>query len=375
MKKIIFIIITLLSILVSNNDCYQKKISLNENIKSENYYISRVPYIDHDDFFYENDNKEIVNTVIKDEIKMNLIKENNNIKNTDDIKYEPVDNKVEILDSDDKEIGAVEEIISDVNYMPDTKNEIDENLNVKEDIVNEQEESRNKNVINSTNKMNTDLKNNLDAIKKDEIIIKDKVKVIDVSYHQGVINWDLFKESNEYYGVILRIGYYNKLDKKFLYNLEELRRLDIPYGIYLFSYALDSKEALIESNFVNKMCYKYNLKPKLGIYYDLESFITRTKNSNMITKKGYDNIVTSFVNNLNSDIKNKYNIGVYSSRWYAMNRFGHDAKKYVKWVAEYNSKCKYDDFYYMWQYTSKGKVPGIKGNVDISYLYYNFIGK
>ena len=52
-----------------------------------------------------------------------------------------------------------------------------------------------------------------------------------------------------------------------------------------------------------------------------------------------------------------------------MNRLGTISKAYVDWVAEYNSTCKYDGKYSMWQYTSKGSVPGISGNVDISYLY------
>ena len=51
-----------------------------------------------------------------------------------------------------------------------------------------------------------------------------------------------------------------------------------------------------------------------------------------------------------------------------MNRLGKISKSYVDWVAEYNKDCKYDSSYSMWQYTSKGRIPGINGNVDISYL-------
>lgn len=63
------------------------------------------------------------------------------------------------------------------------------------------------------------------------------IKVIDVSYYQKDINWDLFASDSDCYGVILRLGYYETLDKKFERNISELKRLNIPYGIYLFSYA------------------------------------------------------------------------------------------------------------------------------------------
>ena len=196
-----------------------------------------------------------------------------------------------------------------------------------------------------------------------------KVKVIDVSYYQKDINWDEFLNDGNYYGVILRLGYYNTLDKKFERNIKELKRLNIPYGIYLFSYATTTNGAKIESEFTNQMISKYNIEPTLGIYYDIESWSTKNSNSNGISKTRYDEIIQLYINSVSNYVNYKYKVKVYSGRWYAMNRLGSISKKYVDWVAEYNSICKYDDTYSMWQYTSKGKVPGINGNVDISYLY------
>ena len=48
------------------------------------------------------------------------------------------------------------------------------------------------------------------------------------------------------------------------------------------------------------------------------------------------------------------------------------AKKYTLWIAEYNSKCNYAGSYDMWQYSSKGKISGISGNVDMNYCYKDF---
>ena len=195
-----------------------------------------------------------------------------------------------------------------------------------------------------------------------------KVKVVDVSYYQKDINWDLFAKESDCYGVILRLGYYDTLDKKFERNILELKRLNIPYGIYLFSYATTLNGAKKEAIFTNNMISKYDINPTLGIYYDIESWSTKTSNSNNITKSKYDEIIQYYINSVSNYINYKYKVKVYSGRWYAMNRLGNISKKYVDWVAEYNNTCKYDNVYSMWQYTSKGSVPGINGNVDISYI-------
>ncbi len=197
-----------------------------------------------------------------------------------------------------------------------------------------------------------------------------KIKVIDVSYYQGDINWDEFANESDCYGVILRLGYYDTLDKKFKDNISEIKRLNIPYGIYLFSYSTTITGALKEANFTNQMIDEFDLEPTLGIYYDIESWSSSNgASSDDISKDLYDKIVETYVNTVSNHVNNLYKVKVYSGRWYAMNRLGSISKSYVDWVAEYNSTLNYDGAYSMWQYTSKGSVPGITGNVDISYLY------
>ena len=193
------------------------------------------------------------------------------------------------------------------------------------------------------------------------------VKVLDISYYQGDINWDELASNGDFYGVILRVGYYTFPDKKFEEYISNVKRLNIPYGIYLFSYATDINGSNREASFTNNMIDKYDLKPTLGIYYDIESWTSTNATSDSITKYGYDEIIENYINSVSNHIDNAYKVKVYSGRWYAMNRLG-SSKRYVDWVAEYNSSCLYDDVYSMWQYTSTGSMPGINGNVDISYL-------
>ena len=121
-------------------------------------------------------------------------------------------------------------------------------------------------------------------------------------------------------------------------------------------------------NFTNEMISKYDIKPQLGIYYDIEQWSTKKYSSNNISKNMYDTIINTFVNSVSNYVNNSYKVKLYSGRWYAMNRLNINSKNYVDWVAEYNSTCKYDSIYSMWQFTSKSSVPGIDGNVDMSYI-------
>ena len=395
MKKIIMFILFIVILSGCNKDkeITKKEISnkTEETISPKKYYSYAVPIYDHDDYKIENkksyknisnlnykntydssndlNEKEIVNNIITgndDTDKENsLIKEN--LENEED-------QKGKLTEKEDNLNDAKEKI----------KEEKEDNLNdAKEKIKEEKEEKNkedNKKILSPTL---DDTKEKLKEDKKEDN--KDKVqmgyyspsgkylgttnvKVIDVSYYQGNINWDLFAKESDCYGVILRLGYYTTLDKKFESYLKEIKRLNIPYGIYLFSYSKTEKGALKEANFVSSMVDKYDLSPSLGIFYDIESWNSKNSNSNDISKRMYDNIVQIFINKVSSHINYKYKVKVYSGRWYAMNRLGSIAKSYVDWVAEYNKTCKYDSIYSMWQYTSRARVPGINTNVDVSYI-------
>lgn len=395
MKKIIMFILFIVILSGCNKDkeITKKEISnkKEEIISPKKYYSYAVPKYDHDDYKIENKKsyKNISNLNYKntydssnDSNEKEIV--NNNIIGNDDTDKENSLIK-ENLENEEVEKGKLTE--KEVN-LNDTKEKINEekedNLNdIKEKIKEEKEEKNkedNKKILSPTlddtkEKLKEDKKeDNKDNMRKGYYSPSGKylgttnVKVIDVSYYQGNINWDLFAKESDCYGVILRLGYYTTLDKKFESYLKEIKRLNIPYGIYLFSYSKTEKGALKEANFVSSMVDKYDLSPSLGIFYDIESWNSKNSNSNDISKRMYDNIVQIFINKVSSHINYKYKVKVYSGRWYAMNRLGSIAKSYVDWVAEYNKTCKYDSIYSMWQYTSRARVPGINTNVDVSYI-------
>ncbi len=196
------------------------------------------------------------------------------------------------------------------------------------------------------------------------------LKVIDVSAHQGNIDWNKVAKSG-IYGVILRIGYWNVEDSKFNEYINEVKRLGIPYGIYIFSYANSVDNANTEADFTKNIISKYNLSPSLGIYYDLESwYISDTNTSNTLSKEQYDDIARMYITSVSSYVGNKFKVKIYADLNHVSNRFGSYAKSESDWIAQYNNTgCTYTGKYSMWQYSSKETVDGINVNVDMSILY------
>ena len=353
-----------------------------ENKSHTSYYANAISKVDQD-YTIEKENYETNNEdTINDDIKIvydESSNENNNVVNSDNIDNLESINNEEISKANDEE-EKTEEIKSDVSVMNaenagikpvniETKDTISlETSNLKNGFI---EEDGSTYYYENDNKV-TGIKN-IDGIDNyfspsGKHLGTSKIKVVDVSYYQKDIEWEKFKNESDCYGVILRLGYYETLDKKFISNLNELKRLNIPYGIYLFSYSTTLSGAKKEAKFTNNMISTYDITPTLGIYYDIESWNTKNSSSNEISKDMYNKIVEEYINTVNNYNEGKYKVKVYSGRWYAMNRLGEVAKNHVDWVAEYNSTCKYDGAYSMWQYTSKGSVPGIEGNVDISYI-------
>ena len=201
-----------------------------------------------------------------------------------------------------------------------------------------------------------------------------QIRVIDVSAHQGYINWNQVKQSGLVDAVILRLGYgIGYIDKYFLTNKKELERLGIPYSVYLFSYAENETEAWKESNFVintireNSVHIASNI---FGIYYDLEDWeINSTgENSYGITKDTYGKMISTFVDNVEKNICIKTRI--YASKNYIETRFPKEMQKYATWVAQWSDALTYSGPYEGWQYTSSGYVPGISTKVDMNIFYY-----
>ena len=96
-------------------------------------------------------------------------------------------------------------------------------------------------------------------------------KGIDVSYSQGIIDWEKVKATGIEFALI-RAGYGSDIesqdDEQAVRNMQECERLGIPYGVYLYSYALKIENAISEAEHALRVVKNFN--PQMGIWFDME---------------------------------------------------------------------------------------------------------
>lgn len=192
-------------------------------------------------------------------------------------------------------------------------------------------------------------------------------KGIDVSYHNGTIDWKRVKQSEVEYAII-RCGYgtndKSQDDKKWEENVKGCTDNNIPYGVYLYSYADTVEKASSEADHAIRLLQ--GKKFKYPVYYDLEEDAIRKK----LSKTEIANIAKTFCNKLSAK---GYTVGIYANKdWFTNYLTDSCFNNWTKWVAQYNTVCNYQGKYDMWQCSSTGRVPGISGNVDLNYSYSPF---
>lgn len=188
--------------------------------------------------------------------------------------------------------------------------------------------------------------------------------VIDVSNFQGNINWEAVKAAGVE-GAIIRCGWGQDIasqnDPKFKRNVEECIRLGIPFGVYLYSYAKTTSQAKGEAEHTMRLCEPYKDRMTYPVFYDLEQ---------AGTEAGAVDRARVWCDLLQ---KNGYKVGIYANlNWWRNYLKG--LNEYPKWVACYGSTKPNVSGMVAWQYTSKGRVNGISGNVDCSQNYGLAVG-
>ncbi len=243
-------------------------------------------------------------------------------------------------------------VLEDIEYMMLTENDVDAS---KEDT----EEKGAENDADGTE--NTDFETYSDSVKKG----------IDVSKWNETIDWGAVKEDGVEFAII-RCGYRGSssgsliIDPTYERNIKGAIEAGIPVGVYFFTQAVNEVEAVEEASMVISLIREYDVD--YPVFLDSESAggsgradhlsaEVRTANHKAfletIASAGYATGIYGSTNWLNSKVEMK------------------ELSSYHTWLAEYADIPTYDEYYHMWQYTSRGSIDGISTNVDLNLCYMN----
>lgn len=193
-----------------------------------------------------------------------------------------------------------------------------------------------------------------------------EVRGIDVSKHNGTIDFDKVKKAGAYDFVIIRAGFgrvITQKDSKFEENYTKAKAAGLNVGAYWYSYAMSpeeaEQEALIFLEVIKGKQFEY------PVFLDLEE-----QKQFRLGKIVVSNMVDRFCKTLEA---NGYYVGLYMSRA-QLTTYVEPAvrNRYCVWCAEWGAQCNYDGAYGLWQYSEKGSVPGITGPVDLDKAYADF---
>ncbi len=193
---------------------------------------------------------------------------------------------------------------------------------------------------------------------------------IDVSVWQGAIDWS--KAKNDIDFAILRIGYATSLDSRFVEYATACEKYGIPYGVYLYSYALTGSGTAAEAQFVIDTLKQYGFTPELPIWYDLEDSTQQALPS--ATKEA---LVTNFCDTIAAA---GYQPGFYGfTRWFSSSFQKGYLSSIPVWIAQIdgfssNGTATHDGGTWLWQYSWEGSISGISGDVDCNICYFEYPG-
>ena len=196
-------------------------------------------------------------------------------------------------------------------------------------------------------------------------------KGIDVSKFQGKIDWRKVANDGVDFAYI-RLGYrgYGSgkivIDDTYEYNIENCNAAGIDTGVYFFTEAISEREAIEEADYVLENIRGYNVD--LPIVIDVEESASSDSRTKNLTQEERTDIVLAFCNRIKEAGHEVMIYGNLKSMMIMM-----DVERlegYDKWFAYYKYPLRFPYKMRMWQYTSSGKVDGIKGGVDMNIAFY-----
>ena len=195
-----------------------------------------------------------------------------------------------------------------------------------------------------------------------------EIKGIDVSSYQGKPEWSKISAAGINFA-ILRIHQRSGVDSSFEYNYKGCKNNGILVGGYKYSYALTQAQALEEAE--DTLATLNGRGLDFPVFYDLEWNAQRNLEKSVITK-----IAKTFLERMR---KAGYKVGIYCNVDWYKNVLDVKSLPYDYWLASYpvNDTGAIQErirpsFGVGWQYSSKGKISGISGNVDMNVFYKDY---
>jgi len=195
---------------------------------------------------------------------------------------------------------------------------------------------------------------------------QDSFPGVDVSAFQGDIDWQQVKDSGIRFAM-LRLGYRGyesgKLveDEYIQQNLKATKEVGMPIGAYFFSQALTIKEVDEEIDFMLKVLGNYELHMPIVLDWEIPTDTARTAQMDARTLTALQEYFCKTM------VEKGYTPMVYFN-WHQSNTllYLNELEAYPFWLALYSNRMTYPYHVEMWQYTASGRVPGIRGDVDIN---------
>lgn len=199
--------------------------------------------------------------------------------------------------------------------------------------------------------------------------------MIDVSTYNGDIDWNAVKAAGVDYAII-RVGYrgYGTArlvqDRRFEQNMRGAINAGIRVGAYIVTQAVNTEEAVEEASFIVEKCRGYNVTLPLAIDVEWAGNSYEEGRANSISASTRTDVINAFARTV---MNSGYTAMAYANKdWFENKIYSGNLFSSCKiWLAQYrNTEYTYGGRVNMWQYTSKGRVDGINGDVDISAWVY-----
>lgn len=192
-------------------------------------------------------------------------------------------------------------------------------------------------------------------------------KGIDVSRYQDRINWEKVADDEvEYAFIRLGIRGYTEgeimEDETFQDNIRGALKNDIDVGVYFFTQAMSVEEAEEEAEFVLESIAPYRVKYPVVI--DIEAVTSTKARSNELTREDRTEYCKAFCDKIREAGYTPMIYGNLKTFMLLLNI--EELEDYDKWFAYYDESYYFPYDFKIWQYTNKGSVAGIKGDVDLN---------